>query len=108
MSRAVPYRIGIAFLHKSVFYILTPEGNRRYEIISVFVVDALSDLYNRTFDTVEDKQHWLDRVMANSAVAVPYTAAVEDQFVMLSTCVSGDDPRARVVAVGRLAEIESR
>lgn len=89
------------------FYILTPEGNHRYEIISVFQVDALSDLYNRTFGTVEDKQHWLDRVIKNSTVLAPYTATTADRFVMLSTCVSGDDPRARVVAVGRLAEVEA-
>ena len=88
------------------FYILTPEGNRRYEIISVFQVDALSDLYDRTFDTVEAKQRWLDRVIKNSTVLAPYSADAEDTFVMLSTCVSGDDLRARIVSVGRLAEIE--
>jgi hypothetical protein len=40
-------------------------------------------------------------------VLAPFSANVEDTFVLLSTCVSGDDPRARVVAVGRLAEIEA-
>lgn len=88
------------------FYIMTPEGNRRYEIISVCYVDALSSLYDRKFETVEDKQNWLDRVVKQSTVLAPYTVSVEDSYVMLSTCVSGDDPRARVVAVGRLAEIE--
>lgn len=92
--------------HKE-FYILTPEGNRRYEIISVFQVDALSSLYQRQFDTVEDKQQWLDRVLKNSAVLSPFTASAEDTFVMLSTCVSGDDLRARIVAIGRLAEVEA-
>ena len=91
--------------HKE-FYILTPEGNRRYEVISVFRVDALSDLYDRTFETKEAKQQWLNRVIKSSAVLAPYSADVEDTFVMLSTCVSGDDLRARIVAVGRLAEIE--
>ncbi len=89
------------------FYILTPEGNYRYEIISVFQVDALSDVYGRTFATNEEKQQWLDYVIKNSAVLAPFSANVEDTFVLLSTCVSGDDPRARVVAVGRLAEIEA-
>ena len=92
--------------HKE-FYILTPEGNRRYEIISVFQVDALSSLYNRQFETVEDKEDWLARVLQKSAILSPFTASVEDSFVMLSTCVSGDDLRARIVAVGRLAEIEA-
>jgi hypothetical protein len=92
--------------HKE-FYILTPEGNRRYEFISVFQVDALSDVYGRTFATNEEKQQWLDYVIKNSAVLAPFSANVEDTFVLLSTCVSGDDPRARVVAVGRLAEVEA-
>ena len=91
--------------HKE-FYIMTPEGNRRYEIISVFEVDALSSLYNRQFETAADKQQWLDRVLKNSSILSPFTASAEDTFVMLSTCVSGDDLRARIVAVGRLAEIE--
>ena len=90
------------------FYIMTPEEARRYEVISVFRVDALSDVYMREFATNEDKQRWLDRVIKKSAVLAPFSASAEDTFVMLSTCVSGDDPRARVVAVGRLAEIESR
>lgn len=92
--------------HKE-FYILTPEGNRRYEIISVFQVDALSSLYDRQFATADDKQAWLDRVLQKSAILSPYTTSVDDTFVMLSTCVSGDDLRARIVAVGRLAEVEA-
>ena len=91
--------------HKE-FYILTPEGNRRYEIISVFQVDALSSLYDRQFETAEDKQEWLNRVLQKSAILSPFSANIEDTFVMLSTCVSGDDLRARIVAVGRLAEVE--
>ena len=91
--------------HKE-FYIMTPEGNRRYEIISVFQVDALSDLYDRQFASVEEKQKWLNRVLRSSAILSPFTTDVNDHFVMLSTCVSGEDERARIVAVARLAEIE--
>ena len=87
------------------FYVLTPEGTRRYEIISVFQVDALSDVYERAFATKEEKQQWLDFVIKKSAVLAPFSANVEDTFVLLSTCLSGDDARARIVAVGRLAEI---
>ncbi len=91
--------------HKE-FYIMTPEGNRRYEIISVARIDALSDLYDRQFDTMEAKQKWLNRIIKQSTVLAPFSASVDDTFVTLSTCVSGTDSRARVVAVGRLAEIE--
>ncbi len=91
--------------HKE-FYIMTPEGNQRYEIISVARIDALSDLYDRQFETTEEKQTWLNRIIKQSAVLAPFSASVEDTFVTLSTCVSGNDSRARVVAVGRLAEVE--
>lgn len=91
----------------SEFYILTPEGNRRYEIISVFQVDALSSIYDRQFASVEDKQKWLNRVLKSSAILSPFTVSVDDTFVTLSTCVSGDDYRARIVAIGRFAELEA-
>lgn len=88
------------------FYIMTPEGNRRYEIVSAFQTDALSDIYDRSFATAEAKQKWLDKVIRRSAVLTTATASAEDDFVTLSTCVSGNDYRARFVVIGRLAEIE--
>ncbi len=88
------------------FYIMTEEGNRRYEIISMFQTDALSNIYNRNFANPEAKTQWLDKVIRNSAISSPFTATVDDQFVTLSTCVSGGDNRARFVVIGRLAEIE--
>ena len=88
------------------FYIMTAEGNRRYEIISMFQTDALSDIYNRSFNSREAKEKWLNKVVRRSAILSPFTATADDNFVTLSTCVSGDDYRARFVVIGRLAEIE--
>ncbi len=88
------------------FYIMTPEGNRRYEIISMFQTDALSDIYDRNFATREAKEAWLNKVVRRSAILSPFTATADDDFVTLSTCVSGDDYRARFVVIGRLADIE--
>lgn len=88
------------------FYIMTPEGNRRYEIISAFQTDALSDIYDRTFNSEEAKQTWLNNVIHNSSVLTSAETTIADSFVTLSTCVSGNDYRARFVVVGRLAEIE--
>ena len=88
------------------FYIMTAEGNRRYEIISMFQTDALSDIYNRNFASREAKEKWLNKVVRRSAILSPFTATADDDFVTLSTCVSGDDYRARFVVIGRLAEIE--
>ena len=92
--------------HKE-FYIMTPEGNRRYEIVSAFHTDALSDIYDRTFSSDQAKQAWLDKVLRNSAVLSTASASIDDSFVTLSTCVSGDNYRARFVVIGKLAEIES-
>ena len=85
---------------------MTPEGNRRYEIVSAFHTDALSDIYDRTFSSDQAKQAWLDKVLRNSAVLSTASAGIDDSFVTLSTCVSGDNYRARFVVIGRLAEIE--
>ena len=88
------------------FYIMTPEGNRRYEIISAFQTDALSDIYDRNFSSQEGRQAWFEKVLRSSAILAAVDAAAEDSFVTLSTCVSGNDYRARFVVIGRLAEIE--
>jgi hypothetical protein len=72
----------------------------------MFQTDALSDIYNRSFNSREAKEKWLDKVVRRSAVLSPFTATADDDFVTLSTCVSGDDYRARFVVIGRLAEIE--
>lgn len=88
------------------FYIMTPEGNRRYEIISAFQTDALSDIYDRNFSSQEGRQAWFEKVLRSSAILAVVDAAAEDSFVTLSTCVSGNDYRARFVVIGRLAEIE--
>ncbi len=91
--------------HKE-FYIMTEDGNRRYEIISMFRTDALSNIYDRNFATPEDKKAWLDKVIRSSAILSPFTASEKDNFVTLSTCVAGGNYRARFVVIGRLAEIE--
>ena len=88
------------------FYIMTPEGNRRYEIISAFQTDALSDIYDRNFSSQEGRQAWFEKILRSSAILAVVDAAAEDSFVTLSTCVSGNDYRARFVVIGRLAEIE--
>lgn len=88
------------------FYIMTPEGNRRYEIISAFQTDALSDIYDRNFSSAAGRQAWFDKVLRSSAILAAVDATAEDSFVTLSTCVSGNDYRARFVVIGRLAEIE--
>jgi sortase B len=88
------------------FYILTPEGNRRYEIVAAFQTDALSDIYDRTFANGAAKEAWVQEILRNSAILTQGNVTSEDSFVTLSTCVSGNDYRARFVVIGCLAEIE--
>lgn len=89
-----------------IFYIMTPEGNRRYEIVSAFQTDALSTIYDREFANDSEKQAWIDRILRSSAIQTATEATTEDSFVTLSTCVSGEDYRARFVVIGKLADIE--
>ena len=88
------------------FYIMTPEGNRRYEIVAAFQTDALSDIYDRNFSSEQARQAWFDKVLRRSAILSQAEASVDDSFVTLSTCVSGNDYRARFVVIGRFAELE--
>ncbi len=87
------------------FYILTPEGNRRYEIIAAFQTDAQSDVYDRGLTDEAARAAWLDNVLRSSYILTQPEAGAADSFVTLSTCVSGNDDRARFVVIGRLAEI---
>lgn len=88
------------------FYIMTPEGNRRYEIVAAFQTDALSDIYDRNFSSEQARQAWFDKVLRRSAILSQAEASVDDSFITLSTCVSGNDYRARFVVIGRFAELE--
>ena len=50
------------------FYIMTPEGNRRYEIIAAFQTDALSNIYDRNFSSTEKRQAWFQKVLRSSVI----------------------------------------
>ena len=91
--------------HKT-FYIMTEEGNRRYEVVAAFQTDALSDIYTRNFSSKEAKEKWIKKVVKSSAVGTDVPLNSDDKFVTLSTCVSGDDYRARFVLIGVLSGIE--
>lgn len=88
------------------FYIMTPEGNRRYEVVSAFETDALSGTYSRNFNGLEDKKKWISRVIQSSVVETYVPVNENDKFVTLSTCVSGNDYRARFVVIGVFAGME--
>jgi len=88
--------------HK-VFYIITETEIKRYQVVSAFETDALSDIYTRNFSTEQEKQKWIDKIVHSSNVGTDASVNTADTFVTLSTCISGNDYRARYVVIGVLA-----
>lgn len=69
------------------FYLYTPEGNYRVDIISVYVADALSDSYNQVFTTKEEFKKYLDNVIEKSIYSTNVTIDYEiDRIITLYSC----------------------
>ncbi len=78
-----------------------------YVVVSVFVAATLPqhgddfDYHNKiSFQTVEDKQDFLDRIAARSLLDIGVEADIQDQFLTLSTCLY-DFAEERLVVVAR-------
>lgn len=84
------------------FYLITEEGMYRYDIVAAFVTDALSNVYSRNFSDIDSKGAWVDMIVRSSGIATEAAVDAHDQFITLSTCVSGNNYRDRHVVIGRL------
>lgn len=81
------------------FWILTPGGNYRYKIFSVFQTDPESDVYTLISKNGEELLHYGETMKAKSAVSNDTDLYEDDRYVVLSTCVS--DHVHRTVVIGR-------
>lgn len=93
------------FLKKNkVFYILTPEGNYRYQVFSYHVADAIGRVYQVAFEDNLAYQSYLDLVNQSSYINSDIEVTTEDRTLTLSTCTSNDDKRFVVHA--KLMKVE--
>ena len=87
------------------FYLTLEDGKYLMEIFSAYVTSSSSSAYKRTFNTDEDYQLWISKVISMSAVRTGVKPTTEDHIVTLSTCTYEYD-NARFVLHGRLVKLE--
>lgn len=76
------------------FWILTPEKNYRYEIISAYTTGVNSDTYTLFKGPGEEYQNYLNTVQGYSEIKTEAAElTVKDKIVTLSTCTGNDATR---------------
>ena len=81
------------------FWILTPEGNYRYHIFSVFKTKANSDTYTLYERNGPEFLEWEEQMQEQSVVQNEVPLSESDKTVVLSTCTS--DSEYRCVVIGK-------
>lgn len=89
------------FDNYSTFTIYTPEGEKRYEIFSAYLVSAYGDTYLNAFATGEKFDAYLQYITKLSEINTGITPSNTGRIVTLSTCEYQFDD-ARMVVHGRL------
>ena len=76
------------------FWILTPEKNYRYEIISAYTTGVNSDTYTLFKGPGEEYQNYLNTIQEYSEIKTEATElTVKDKIVTLSTCTGNEATR---------------
>lgn len=86
------------------FYLNTPDGNYKVEMIAYFVTPEGSRAYEIDFVDEQDIQDWVDWVQEQSSVQSDYEYTDGDQFLTLSTC-QYTFTNARGVLIGHMIPI---
>jgi sortase B len=81
------------------FWILTPDGNYRYHIFSIFIPKVGSEAYTLYSENGEDFLKWETDMQNASEVKNSVPLSRTDKTVMLSTCTS--DSTSRCVVIGK-------
>lgn len=83
-----------AYKKSKYFWILTPEKNYRYEIISAYTTSVNSDTYTLFKGPGEEFQKYLDTISGYSEIQTnPGEMTIEDKIVTLSTCTGNEATR---------------
>ena len=91
-----------AFLEASpVFYVVTPEEQKKYEICAVLITDALGPVYTFSFADDAAFTSYLQTLYGDAVATAGEAPAAEDRIVLLSTCTNRTKTE-RLVVGGRL------
>ena len=76
------------------FWILTPDKNYRYEIISAYTTGVDSDTYTLFKGPGEEFQRYLETIKGYSEISTdPGELTIKDKIVTLSTCTGNESTR---------------
>ncbi len=95
------YRSASYLSQHPYFFLLTDGGYLRYEIFSVMVTAATSDVYNYVFAEEDSFSDHIAMLIDQSLYNTGVTASDTDKIVTLSTCTSVTELE-RLVVIGRL------
>lgn len=69
------------------FYILTPNGNYKVDVISVYTDDALSSSYNAKFNDLNDYQRYIEKIRLKSRYSTDISVNyILDRTITLYSC----------------------
>lgn len=82
-----------------VFWIMTPNGDQKYQIFNIGYTDATSDIYTIFSDSGEEFQAYVNNIMASAGTSQEGVPAVnaDSRIVTLSTCVAAEGTERLVV-----------
>ena len=87
------------------FWILTPERNYRYEIISAYTTGVNSDTYTLFKGPGEEFEKYLETIKGYSEIKTDDTnLTIKDRIVTLSTCTGNES--TRFVVQGKRVDVE--
>lgn len=87
------------------FWILTPERNYRYEIISAYTTGVNSDTYTLFKGPGEEFEKYLETIKGYSEIQTDDTdLTIKDKIVTLSTCTGNES--TRFVVQGKRVDVE--
>lgn len=79
------------------FWILTPNGNYRYQIFSIFQCHRSADVFQRSFDFWgEDFSKWQDELKARNSMQGNVELSESTHIIVFSTCVPNSFDRTIV------------
>jgi SrtB family sortase len=87
-----------------IMYLSTRDMNYRVEIFAAYLTDADSVTYTFTFDSVEEYEAYLRRMVSQSDFQANVQLSTSDRIITLSTC-SYEFYDARYVVQGKLVPI---
>ncbi len=93
------------FLENPDVVLHTTDGVKNYQIVAAFTNDHYNLLYNRDYSQQEDMQYFLNHILEvdPNANILPEEMSVDDQYLLLSTCMSSSSTEEqRYIVVAKL------